>query len=109
MSNNNQSQIYSNDPQSMQQKYERWHSLYQKQLAAQKEWLEAEALRQELQTYYLDAQWMQDREADLPLDYSGEAHSIFSEDTLWNMITEQDELARKWIRLGINTLDNKPL
>ncbi|PNK60292.1 DUF4298 domain-containing protein [Psychrobacter sp. FDAARGOS_221] len=96
-----------NSPQQLQQKYERWHSLYKKQLEAQEQWLEAEALKQELQAYYLDEKWMADREADLPIDYSGEAHSIFSEDALWNMLTEHDEVARKWIRLGIDALDNK--
>lgn len=95
------------DPQAMQQKYERWYALYQRQLEAQQEWVEAEALRRELQAYYLDEQWMSDREADLPIDHSGEAHSIFSEDALWSMISDQDDLARKWMRLGLDAIDNK--
>jgi len=93
------------DPQALQQKYERWYNLYQKQLEAQAQWLEVEALRSELQAYYLNGQWRTDREADLPIEYSDEAYSIFSEDALWNMLTEQDELARKWVRLGIDALD----
>lgn len=105
MSNDTNKSPY--DPQQLQQKYERWHALYQKQLEAQEQWLEAEALRAELQGYYLDEQWMADREADLPIEHSGTAYSIFSEDALWDMMSEHDELARKWIRLGIDALDNR--
>ena len=75
------------------------------QHSSQAQWLEVEALRSELQAYYLNGQWRTDREADLPIEYSDEAYSIFSEDALWNMLTEQDELARKWVRLGIDALD----
>ena len=94
------------NPQDLQQQYEQWHRLYKRQLNAQKEWLEADALRKELQAYYQSPQWMQDREADIQLQYSGEAHSIFSEDTLWNMMTDHDELAKSWMRLGLDALDN---
>lgn len=92
------------DPQLMQQKYEKWCQLYEQQQQAQQQWLDANALQQELQAYYQSPQWLQDREADLPITYSGDAHSIFSEDALWNMISDHNELAKKWMRLGLDAL-----
>jgi len=50
---------------------------------------------------------MADREADLPIEHSGKEHSIFSEDALWNMLTDRDELARRWMRLGLDAIDKK--
>jgi len=93
------------NPQELQQKYEQWCKLYRQQLEAQKQFLKAEALQNELKDYYLNPQWMKDHEADLPIEHSGEAHSIFSEDALWNMLTDHDELAMKWMRLGLDALE----
>ena len=45
--------------------------------------------------------------AHLPIEHSGKAHSIFSEDALWSMLSDHDELARKWMRLGLDALDKK--
>lgn len=95
------------DPQDLQQKYERWSQLYQQQLEAQQQFLEAEKLFDELQGYYLNPQWMVDREQDLPIKHSGEAHSIFSEDALWSMLTDRNELATKWMRLGLDAIDKE--
>lgn len=95
------------DPQDLQQKYERWSQLYQQQLEAQQQFLEAEKLFDELQGYYLSPQWVADREADLPIEHSGEAHSIFSEDALWSMLTDRNELAMKWMRLGLDAIDRE--
>ncbi len=95
------------DPQDLQQKYERWSQLYQQQLEAQQQFLEAENLFNELQAYYLNPQWMADREQDLPIEHSGEAHSIFSEDALWSMLTDRNELAMKWMRLGLDAIDKE--
>ena len=50
---------------------------------------------------------MTDREADLPIVYSGKEHSIFSEDALWSMLSDHDEVARKWMRLGLDAIDKK--
>ncbi|WP_333954554.1 DUF4298 domain-containing protein [Psychrobacter sp. S4(2024)] len=95
------------NPQELQQKYEQWCALYRQQLKAQQQFLQAEALLNELKDYYLNPQWMADREADLPIEHSGKEHSIFSEDALWNMLTDRDELARKWMRLGLDAIDKK--
>ena len=93
------------DPQQLQQKFERWRELHQEQLQAQKSFIEAEALYAELQQYYLNPQWMEDREKDIQLEYSGAAHSIFSEDGLWDMISDRNQLAIQWMRLGLDALD----
>ena len=95
------------NPQEMQQKYEEWCELHRKQLEAQQQFLQAETLLNELKDYYLNPQWMADREADLPIEHSGKEHSIFSEDALWNMLTDRDELARQWMRLGLDAIDRK--
>ena len=95
------------NPQELQQKYEEWCELHRKQLEAQQQFLQAETLLNELKDYYLNPQWMADREADLPIEHSGKEHSIFSEDALWNMLTDRDELARQWMRLGLDAIDNK--
>ncbi len=95
------------NPQELQQKYEKWCELHRKQLEAQQQFLQAETLLNELKDYYLNPQWMADREADLPIEYSGKEHSIFSEDALWNMLTDRDELARQWMRLGLDAIDRK--
>ncbi|MGP5647991.1 DUF4298 domain-containing protein [Psychrobacter celer] len=95
------------NPQELQQKYEQWCELYRQQLEAQEQFAQAEALLNDLKTYYLDPQWMKDREADLPIAHSGEAHSIFSEDALWSMLTDHDELAMKWMRLGLDALEKR--
>ena len=95
------------NPQELQQKYEQWCELYRQQLKAQQQFLQAETLLNELKDYYLNPQWMADREADLPIEHSGKEHSIFSEDALWNMLTDRDELARKWMRLALDAIDRK--
>ena len=95
------------NPQELQQKYEEWCELHRKQLEAQQQFLQAETLLNELKDYYLNPQWMADREADLPIEHSGKEHSIFSEDALWNMLTDRDELARKWMRLALDAIDRK--
>ena len=95
------------NPQELQQKYEEWCELHRIQLEAQQQFLQAETLLNELKDYYLNPQWMADREADLPIEYSGKEHSIFSEDALWNMLTDRDELARQWMRLGLDAIDRK--
>lgn len=93
------------DPQQLQQKFEQWRKLYRQQLQAQQQWLEAEALYTELKQYYLGPDWMADFDKDLDLQYSGEAHSILSEDGLWDMISDHNELAMQWMRLGLDALD----
>ncbi|MGP5177359.1 DUF4298 domain-containing protein [Psychrobacter aquimaris] len=95
------------NPQELQQKYEQWCKLHRQQLEAQQQFLQAEALLNDLKTYYLDSQWMTDREADLPIEHSGDEYSIFSEDTLWNMLSDHDELARQWMRLGLDAINKK--
>ncbi|WP_201587915.1 DUF4298 domain-containing protein [Psychrobacter jeotgali] len=95
------------NPQELQKKYEEWCKLYRQQLEAQQQFVQAEALLRELKDYYFSPQWMTDREADLPIEHSGEAYSIFSEDGLWNSLTDRSELARKWIRLGLDAIDEE--
>lgn len=93
------------NPQELQQKYEQWCELYRQQVQAQAQFVQAEALLGELKGYYFSPQWMTDRAQDLPIEHSGEEYSIFSEDALWNMLTDQNELARQWMRLGLDAID----
>lgn len=93
------------DPQQMQQKFERWHALQQKLLQAQQDWVEAEALLSEVQSYYLSPQWAQNVENDVAIEHSGETHSIFSEDGIWNAMSEQQEQAIGWMRLALDAID----
>ncbi|WP_367104589.1 DUF4298 domain-containing protein [uncultured Psychrobacter sp.] len=95
------------NPQEMQRKYEEWCQLYRQQLEAQEQFVQAEKLLRELKDYYFSPVWMADREADLPIEHSGETYSIFSEDGLWNSLTDRNELARKWIRLGLDAIDEE--
>lgn len=39
------------------------------------------------------------------IKHSGEAHSIFSEDGIWNAMTEHQEQAITWMRLGLDAID----
>ena len=48
---------------------------------------------------------MQDREADVTIKHSGEAYSIFSEDGIWNAMTEHQEQAITWMRLGLDAIE----
>ena len=50
---------------------------------------------------------MADREADLSIAHSGDEYSIFSEDALWNMLSEHNELARKCMHLWLDAIDKK--
>ncbi|WP_367108468.1 DUF4298 domain-containing protein [uncultured Psychrobacter sp.] len=95
------------NPQEMQRKYEEWCQLYCQQLEAQEQFVQAEKLLRELKDYYFSPEWIADREADLPIEHSGETYSIFSEDGLWNSLTDRNELARKWIRLGLDAIDEE--
>ena len=97
------------DPQDIQHKFERWSALQSKLLQAQQDWREAEALLSEVQEYYLSPQWMQDRKADVTIKHSGEAHSIFSEDGIWNAMTEHQEQAITWMRLGLDAISKSKL
>ncbi len=94
------------DPQAMQQKYERWRHLHRQQEEAQKQWLEAQALLHELQAYYQSPQWREDHANNLPLECHGE-YSILSEDTLWDVLVDRDEVAKRWMRLGLDAFDGK--
>ncbi|MES1964300.1 DUF4298 domain-containing protein [Psychrobacter sp. AH5] len=93
------------DPQEIQRKFERWYALQQKLLQAQQDWVEAEALLAEVQQYYLSPQWAQDRENDVAIEHSGETYSIFSEDGIWNAMSEHQEQAIGWMRLGLDSID----
>lgn len=100
-----ESKMTKHNPQELQQKYEKWRDLYHQQAEAQKQWLEAEALFDQLTMYYQSPQWMEDHKRDLSVDCSGQEYSILSEDALWNMLTDRDELAKRWIRLGLDAID----
>lgn len=94
------------DPQAMQQKYERWRQLHRQQEQAQKQWLEAQALLHELQAYYQSPQWREDHANNVSLECNGE-YSILSEDTLWDVLVDRDEVAKRWMRLGLDAFDGK--
>ncbi|WP_220463665.1 DUF4298 domain-containing protein [Sediminihaliea albiluteola] len=70
------------DPQTLQQKYERWRELQRKQEQAQAEWLEAEGLLRELHAYYQSAQWREDHAKRVPIECNNGEYCITSEDTL---------------------------
>ncbi|XID74217.1 hypothetical protein ACF3NA_06520 [Alkanindiges sp. WGS2144] len=54
-----------------------------------------------------EMQWRSDYDSDLQLEYSGEAYSILSQDTIWDAITDHQAQATRWIRLGLNAIDNE--
>ncbi|WP_222565721.1 DUF4298 domain-containing protein [Novilysobacter antarcticus] len=93
------------DPQALQQKYERWRELHRQQEQAQAQWLEAEALLHELQAYYQSLQWREDHANNVPIECNNGEYCILSEDTLWNMLTDRDEVAKRWMRLGLDAFD----
>lgn len=95
------------DPQTLQQKYERWRELHRKQEEAQTQWLEAEALLHELKAYYQTAQWHEDRANNVPIECNGDEYCITGEDTLWDMLTDRDDLAIRWMRLGLDAFERK--
>lgn len=96
------------DPQALQLCFERFCVLQQQLATAQTLWQESETILQQLKRYYHSAQWLEDFERqDLKLHYSGEAHSILSEDALYNAIHEHHAQAKQWIRLGLNAIDAK--
>lgn len=95
------------DPQALQQKYERWRELHRQQEQAQTQWLAAEALFHELQAYYQSAQWRGDHANDVQIECNNGEYCITSEDTLWNMLTDRDDLAKRWMRLGLDAFDRK--
>ena len=95
------------DPQALQQKYERWRELRRRQEEAQTQWLEAEALLHELQAYYQSVQWREDHANNVSLECKEGEYSILSEDTLWDMLTDRDELSIRWMRLGLDALERK--
>ena len=93
------------DPQTLQEKYERWYALHQKTEEAQAQWQEAGKLMAELQEYYQSEQWRVDSASDVRLECAAEVHSILSEDALWNSLAERQEQAIKWMRLALDTID----
>jgi hypothetical protein len=40
------------------------------------------------------------------LECHGE-YSILSEDTLWDVLVDRDEVAKRWMRLGLDAFDGK--
>lgn len=94
------------DTQEMQLKYERWRELYRHQIEAQKKWLEAEALLTELQAYYQSPKWRQDYDNNVPVDCNNGEYCVTNEDTLWDMLIDRDEQAKRWIRLGLDAIDD---
>lgn len=93
------------DPQALQEKYERWHTLHQKTEEAQAQWQEAGELLVALQQYYQSEQWREDNASDVRLECAAGVHSILSEDALWNALTDRQEQAIKWMRLGLDVMD----
>ena len=93
------------DAQALQKKYERWHELNEQMQDAQEKWLEANTLLSELQTYYQSEQWRKDHENNLMVECADNMYSIISEDALWSALTDHQEQAIRWMRLGLNVID----
>ena len=93
------------DAQALQKKYERWHELNEQMQDAQEKWLEANTLLSELQTYYQSEQWRDDHENNLMVECADNMYSIISEDALWSALTDHQEQAIRWMRLGLNVID----
>ena len=93
------------DAQALQKKYERWHELNEQMQDAQEKWLEANTLLSELQTYYQSEQWRKDHESNLMVECADNIYSIISEDALWSALTDHQEQAIRWMRLGLNVID----
>lgn len=95
------------DVQTMQQKYERWRELHRQQQRAQTEWVEAEGLLHELHAYYQSVQWREDHANGVSIECKDGEYCITSEDTLWDMLTDRDEVSIRWMRLGLDALERK--
>ena len=93
------------DAQALQKKYERWHELNEQMQDAQEKWLEANTLLSELQTYYQSEQWRDDHENNLMVECADNRYSIISEDALWSALTDHQEQAIRWMRLGLDVID----
>lgn len=94
------------DAQALQKKYEHWHDLHQQIHEAQEKWREASALLSELQTYYQSEQWRKDYENNVAVECADNVHSILSEDALWSALTDHQEQAIRWMRLGLDAIDH---
>lgn len=85
--------------------YNEWEAMLPALQAAQTQWREAREKLEELKRYYHSEQWMQDVEADsegrIPADMP---RGILAEDTLYNALHEEYQLAVEWVQLGAEAL-----
>lgn len=85
--------------------YNEWAAMLPALQAAQTQWREARAKLDELKRYYHSELWMQDVEADaagrIPADMP---RGILAEDTLYNALHEEYQLAVAWVQLGAEAL-----
>ena len=89
--------------------YREWVHLLPKLEAARQDWLRGQTLMRELAHFYFDGEFAEYRQAlenglGLDMRTPGE-HSVMSEDTLWNAVTEQQALAWQWLRAAVAVLD----
>ncbi len=93
------------DPQAMQEKYEHWCELHQQLIEAQEKFVESIQLMKELQVYYQSEQWRHDNQNRPSLKCAKGVYSILSEDGLWNSLSEHQEQAIRWMKLGLEVID----
>ncbi|MFH4355225.1 MAG: DUF4298 domain-containing protein [Neisseriaceae bacterium] len=100
----------------LQRVYEEWLALVPKLETAQEDWFKAQTLIQELREFYLASPgadtWMEYQRAieegqTIDMTTASGSYHIMSQDTIWDAIAKQDELAWQWLRLALKTLDPK--
>ncbi len=93
----------------IQRLYREWTELLPKLEAAQQDWQRGADIMQALAHFYFDGEFNAYCDAlenglDLNLHTDGE-HSVLSEDTLWNALHEQQQLAWQRLRSAVAVLD----
>ena len=93
-----------------QELYQKWLMILPKLEKGQKEWQKANKLLASLKQFYFKGRWRDYFEAmqkDLKINTitSDGSYHIMEEDTLWNAVADQDELAWSWLRLALQVLD----
>ncbi len=95
--------------QAMQDVYQQWQALLPRLVAAQKEWQQARDLLARLKGYYFSDVWMRDYDdyeaLSAQMQVAADSYNVLAQDTIYDAIGEERQLALAWMRLGLAALD----
>ena len=95
--------------QAMQDVYQQWQALLPRLFAAQKEWQQARDLLAQLTGYYFSDVWMRHYDAYAALSeqmqVAADSEHVLAQDTIYDAIGQERQLALAWMRLGLAVLD----